>query len=94
MEVVEGPRLADRIQQGAIPLEEALGIAKQIAEALEAAHDKNCSAAILMATIAGAVDLAHPACSDNGDDLVWAEAGANGQRHDFRRFYNRPTPTF
>src|SRR5215471_17197985 len=40
MELVEGPTLAQRIKAGAIPLEEALGIAKQIAEALEAAHEK------------------------------------------------------
>jgi serine/threonine protein kinase len=39
MELVEGPTLADRIAQGAIPLDEALAIAKQIAEALEAAHE-------------------------------------------------------
>ena len=39
MELVEGPTLADRIAQGAIPLDEALPIARQIAEALEAAHD-------------------------------------------------------
>jgi len=40
MELVEGPTLADRITQGAIPLDEALPIAKQIAEALEAAHEQ------------------------------------------------------
>jgi Tol biopolymer transport system component len=40
MELVEGPTLADRIVEGAFPLEEALSIAKQIAEALEAAHEK------------------------------------------------------
>jgi serine/threonine protein kinase len=40
MELIEGPTLADRIRQGALPLEEALPIAKQIADALEAAHDK------------------------------------------------------
>jgi serine/threonine protein kinase len=39
LELVEGPTLADRIAQGAIPLDEALPIAKQIAEALEAAHE-------------------------------------------------------
>ena len=39
MELVEGPTLADRIAQGPIPADEALAIAKQIAEALEAAHD-------------------------------------------------------
>ncbi len=40
MELIEGPTLADRIAQGAIPLDEALEIAKQIAEALEAAHEQ------------------------------------------------------
>ena len=40
MELVEGPTLAERIAQGAMPLEEALPIAKQIAEALEYAHEK------------------------------------------------------
>src|SRR5437868_3957895 len=40
MELVEGPTLADRIAKGAIPLDEALPVAKQIAEALEAAHDQ------------------------------------------------------
>ena len=37
LELVEGPTLADRISTGPIPLDEALPIAKQIAEALEAA---------------------------------------------------------
>ena len=40
MELVEGPTLAERIAQGAIPVDEALPIAKQIAEALEAAHEQ------------------------------------------------------
>ena len=40
MELVEGPTLADRIAQGAVPVDEALPIAKQIAEALEAAHEQ------------------------------------------------------
>ena len=40
MELVEGPTLADRIARGAIPVDEALPIAKQIAEALEAAHEQ------------------------------------------------------
>ena len=39
LELVEGPTLADRIKQGPIPLDEALPIAKQVAEALEAAHE-------------------------------------------------------
>jgi serine/threonine-protein kinase len=39
LELVEGPTLADRIALGPISLEEALPIARQIAEALEAAHE-------------------------------------------------------
>ena len=39
LELVEGPTLADRIAQGPIPVDESLSIAKQIAEALEAAHE-------------------------------------------------------
>ncbi len=40
MELVEGPTLAERIAGGPLPLEEALQFAKQIAEALEYAHEK------------------------------------------------------
>src|SRR5262245_28086113 len=40
MELVEGETLADRISRGPIPLDEALPIARQIAEALEAAHEQ------------------------------------------------------
>src|SRR5262245_48359214 len=38
IELIEGPTLADRIAKGAVPIDEALPIAKQIAAALEAAH--------------------------------------------------------
>src|SRR6516164_7926756 len=40
MEFIDGPTLAERIAAGPIPIDEALPIARQIAEALEAAHDK------------------------------------------------------
>ena len=40
MELVDGPTLADRVAQGALPLDEAIAIARQIAEALEAAHEQ------------------------------------------------------
>ena len=40
LELVEGPTLAERIAQGAIPVEEALPVARQIADALEAAHER------------------------------------------------------
>jgi serine/threonine protein kinase len=39
MELVEGPTLADRIKAGAIPIDEALRIAKQMCEGLEYAHE-------------------------------------------------------
>jgi len=42
MELVSGATLAERVKRdGAVPIEEALAIAKQIAEALEAAHEKS-----------------------------------------------------
>ena len=40
MELVEGDDLSQRISRGAIPIDEALPIARQIAEALEAAHEQ------------------------------------------------------
>ncbi len=40
LELVEGPTLADRLEAGAIPIKEALRIARQLADALEAAHEK------------------------------------------------------
>ncbi len=40
MELVAGPTLADRIAQGPVPSEEAVAIARQIADALEAAHEQ------------------------------------------------------
>jgi eukaryotic-like serine/threonine-protein kinase len=40
MELVEGPTLAERLEKGALPLDESLSIARQIAEALEEAHEK------------------------------------------------------
>ena len=39
MELIEGPTLAGRIDEGAVPVEEALAIATQIAQALEEAHE-------------------------------------------------------
>ncbi len=40
MELVEGPTLADRLTQGAIPVDEILSLAKQICEAVEYAHER------------------------------------------------------
>ena len=41
MEFVEGPTLADRIAFGPVPVDEALAIARQIADALESAHERS-----------------------------------------------------
>ena len=41
MELVDGPTLAERINQGAVPLDDALPIAKQVCEALEYAHERS-----------------------------------------------------
>ena len=40
LQLVEGEDLSQRIKRGALPVEEALDVCKQIAEALEAAHEK------------------------------------------------------
>jgi len=40
MELVEGPTLADRIATGALPVDDALAMARQMADALEAAHER------------------------------------------------------
>ena len=40
MELVEGPTLADRVSQGALPIDEAIHVALQIADGLEAAHEQ------------------------------------------------------
>ena len=40
LELVEGETLAERIAQGPVPVDEALAVARQIADALEAAHEK------------------------------------------------------
>src|SRR5262245_55991988 len=41
LEFVDGPTLADRIAVGRLPLDDALPIARQVAEALEAAHERD-----------------------------------------------------
>ncbi|MEZ5357128.1 MAG: protein kinase [Bryobacteraceae bacterium] len=47
MELVEGETLSARIKQGVIPLDEALGIARQVAEALEVGEKRDVHAAAL-----------------------------------------------
>src|SRR3954452_4972067 len=40
LELVEGQTLAERVERGALPLDDALAIARQLVDALEAAHDR------------------------------------------------------
>jgi serine/threonine protein kinase len=68
MELVEGPTLADRIAQGPIPVDEALPIAKQIAEALETAHEQGIIHRDLKITVQG--DPSDPRTDDIAGDLV------------------------
>jgi eukaryotic-like serine/threonine-protein kinase len=79
LELVEGPTLADRIVRGPLPLGQALSLAQQIAEALEAAHEKgivhrDLKPANIKITPAGAVKVL---------DFGIAKASAtNGSRPD------------
>ena len=62
MALIDGPTLADRLSSGPLPLEGALDIARQIAEALEAAHEKgiihrDLKPANIKLTAAGAVSV-------------------------------------
>ena len=62
MELVDGPTLADRIRQGPVPIDEVLPVARQIAEALEAAHERgiihrDLKPANIKLTAAGAVKV-------------------------------------
>ena len=70
MELVEGPTLADRIAQGAIPVDEALPIAKQIAEALEEAHDSRCTATLTHEETRPMFTIRSPHESFNSDSLL------------------------
>jgi eukaryotic-like serine/threonine-protein kinase len=79
MELIEGPTLAKRLTNGALPLVETLEIARQIAEALEAAHEKgivhrDLKPANIQLTATGAVRVL-----DFGLAMT-AESVANDQR--------------
>ena len=84
MELVEGEDLSQRIARGAIPIDEALPIAKQIAEALEAAHEQG----IIHRDLKPANIKVRPDGSGEGPGLR-AREGAGPARHGAERDRSR-----
>ena len=92
MEMVDGPTLADRLSGGPLPLDVALELARQIAEALEAAHEKgiihrDLKPANIKLTAAGTVKvldfgLAKATLSDEGEVPVTLTTDGAGSRED------------
>jgi serine/threonine-protein kinase len=83
LQLIEGPTLADRIKQGPMPVEEALPIALEIAEALEAAHEK----AIIHRDLKPANIKITPEGGSRSSTLVWP------RRWSRRRSPQRRSPT-
>ena len=77
MELVEGDDLSQRIARGAIPLDEALPIAKQIAEALEAAHEQGIIHRDLKPTNSRCARRARSRCWTS----VWRKRWSRPARH-------------
>ena len=77
LELVEGETLADRIGRGPIPCQEALTIARQIAEALEAAHDKGIIHRDLKPANIKITSDGHVKVLDFGLAKMHSEAGSN-----------------
>jgi serine/threonine-protein kinase len=96
MELVEGPTLAEQIVQGAMPLDEALPVAKQIAEALDYAHERgvvhrDLKPANIKVTPEGRVKvldfglakaLAGESAAMSGDRVADADHGSDAGRDD------------
>jgi serine/threonine protein kinase len=66
MELVEGPTLAERLASGPMPLEEVLSVARQIAEALEEAHEKGIVHRDLSRKTSRSPPAARSRCSTSG----------------------------
>ena len=80
LELVEGPTLADRLERGPLPLAGALAIARQIAGALEAAHElANAVAEVSRCS------RFFPGCCRGGDgsQKQWGEPGPGLAVHAF-----------
>jgi eukaryotic-like serine/threonine-protein kinase len=88
LELIDGETLADRLKRGALPLDEALAIAKQMAEALEAAHEKGIIHRDLKPANVGLTNDGHVKVLDFG--LAKASEAASGAPPDLT---NSPTLT-
>ena len=98
LELVEGPTLADRIAQGPIALDEALPIARQMAEALEAAHEagvihRDLKPANVKVKVDGLVNDARPG-SESGWDVWTTHVDAAEGRPFLHTAFNEYAPVF
>jgi len=89
MELVEGPTLADRIARGAIPIEESLPIARQIADAIEAAHERG----IIHRDLKPANIKVRPDGAVKVLDFGLAKAVGTGEESHLENLANSPTLT-
>jgi serine/threonine protein kinase len=78
MELVEGPTLADRIARGAVPPHEAISIARQIADALESAHEQGISIAISSPRTSRFAVTAPSKCWTSGSRRRWIRTRGAG----------------
>ena len=98
LELVEGPTLADRLAQGPLPPDEAIAIAKQIADALEGAHEKgivhrDLKPQNIKASTDGKVKVLDFGLAKAMDPVTSASAGSGGQTARSPTLMNSPTLT-
>ena len=79
MELVEGPTLADRIVRGRIAIDEALPIATQIAEALEAAHEQGIGDLVQFGEPKSQFKLSFPAANPGSIQDNPYDVGSDGR---------------